>query len=288
MNDWPSLRVTLDRIDEYLTSCRAAGLSPRTLEAYAWALAKLPDAALTTPSLERVLASCKLAAESRWDLFKAWKTFFRWAAGRFDAQNPLAGVRAPRRLKRLPKTIPWPTIQRLLFLAQRNPVPQLARRDAALLLLLLDTGLRLGELHALEPAAVGPATIRVAGKGGRERAVPISAHVRLALLGVLPWQSVHGDRLSRRGLQEVIRRLYRAAGVAGAGPHRLRHTMAVQYLMGGGDLVSLQRILGHADLTTTRLYLELDTRDVERQHARFSPALRLVTPEEHQKEYVSG
>ena len=87
-------------------------------------------------------------------------------------------------------------------------------------------------------------------------------------------------RLTRKGGYLIIRVLFGKAGIIGRklGPHTLRHTFGRQYIVNGGDLVSLQRILGHSNIQTTRIYAELDMRDVVRQHHKFSPLRDALSP----------
>jgi integrase/recombinase XerD len=112
----------------------------------------------------------------------------------------------------------------------------------------------------------------VTGKTGR-REVPISEATRKALFGLgdgrYVWATAAGA-VSVEGLQVAVRRALGRAGLRG-GPHMLRHTFGRLYVMNGGDIFSLQRIMGHADVATTRRYVEMDLRDVQLQHGRFSP-----------------
>lgn len=151
----------------------------------------------------------------------------------------------------------------------------MSRRDRALLALLFDTGIRLGEAHGLTWSAVGEETILVDGKTGR-REVPLSSWTKWVLLGVdLPWRGAKGQ-LTLSGVYQAVRRCLRRAGVARGGPHLLRHSFARQYILDGGDVFSLQRILGHRDLATTRIYVEMDMTEIVAQHRRFSPIVRLL------------
>lgn len=278
---WPSAIQTAAYVAEYLNACRARRLSDRTIGAYRWALNKLPAATLSPDALEAALADLHLSAESCWDAFRVWRTFWSWCERRKGIPNPMAELDPPLRRPLLPRYLHWTQIERLLAVCHR-------RRDRALVLLILDTGLRLGEIAHLQPTDVGDDVLTVTGKRG-ERQVPISPDVRRALVGVLPWG------ISQKGLYTVIKRRMIDAGIrqpvsprpaappratgprrVQPGPHTLRHSMAVHYLLNGGDLLSLQRILGHKDLDSTRIYLELAMSDVKRQHARYSPALALL------------
>jgi len=190
----------------------------------------------------------------------------------------MAGLRAPRLRRVLPKALDLGVLRRVMASA-------MTRRDKALLTLLADTGIRVGEAYGLTWAdvSVESSTIHVDGKtGGRD--VPVCELTRWLLLGVdLPWRSARrgspkGGRapLTLNGLGQAVRRCLRRAGVAHGGPHVLRHTFGRLYIMNGGDVFSLQRIMGHSNLSTTKIYVDLDTADLVVQHRKFSPIVRLL------------
>lgn len=244
---------------------RSRGLSPRTLEFYEWALAKLPSCDGGWPTsieLEQALGELVVGSESRWDVWRAWRRFFGWAERRLGLPNPWLGLDPPVRRRALPRYLTWEQIRRLLAAAP-------SRRDRAFMLLVLDTGLRLGEAARLQPGDVQLDVVRVLGKVG-VRQLPCSPAVVRELLPHLPW------RATAHGLQLAVRRAARSAGLGPVGPHALRHSFAVHYVLRGGDVFSLQRILGHSSIETTRVYVELAGSDVAAQHRRFSPALALL------------
>jgi len=145
--------------------------------------------------------------------------------------------------------------------------------------LVLDTGIRIGELAGLRWQHLTGGTIHVSGKTG-ERIVPISTHVRQALVGLGDGDHVWTGRkgpLTRSGVAQVVRRALYRAGLRPpkAGPHMLRHTFGRHYIMAGGDVFSLQRIMGHRDVSTTMMYVHLSTADLEAQHAKYSPVRAL-------------
>ena len=169
-----------------------------------------------------------------------------------------------------------------------------ARRDTAIIRLLLDTGMRRGELAglALEDVDLGQQVALVMGKGRKERRVPFAKVTRLALEALLTARrrivvpsdllfiSRHGGELTSRHVQIMIKRYGERAGIKGVrvSPHTLRHTCATQYIRNGGDVFSLQKILGHSTLEMVRNYVNLASRDVYDAHRRFSPMDRLLSP----------
>ncbi|MHB1295300.1 MAG: tyrosine-type recombinase/integrase [Anaerolineae bacterium] len=221
------------------------------------------------------------------------KTWLRWLVTEGDLNaSPMTRVRMPRLAKRVPEPFTPEQIQQLLAACPRH-TPRGAR-DYALLLALLDTGLRASELLSLH---VGSLDMRsglctVLGKGDKQRQVRMGAKARGAVLRMLGHRGDTGagaplwlayDRyghaqgpLSLSGLQTLLRRLGARAGVTPCGPHRFRRTFALWCLRDGMDLHSLRLLMGHSDLTILQRYLALAGEDIERAHAAHSPADRLL------------
>ena len=163
-----------------------------------------------------------------------------------------------------------------------------AKRDTALLTLLYGAGLRIGEALGLDRAhaPVGNA-MRITGKGGKERLVPLLEVVTDAIADYLDacphalgpddplFVGVRGKRLQPSQVQALVRGLRRALGLAEtATPHALRHSFATHLLAGGGDLRSIQELLGHASLTTTQRYTEVDTQRLAEIYRAAHPRAR--------------
>ena len=202
--------------------------------------------------------------------FRALRVFYRWLHRRGAvATCPMDVIAAPRVRRRPPGALEPGELRRLLAAA-------VCRRDRVMLSVLADTGVRVGELLSMRWEWVGEDTFTVMGKTGI-REVPLSPWLRWVLLGVeLPWRGQRGGPLTRSGAYRVVRRCLARAGVRKGGPHLLRHTFGRLYIRGGGDQFSLMRILGHARIATTAIYVELEMRDVIVQHRRFSPLVALL------------
>ena len=189
--------------------------------------------------------------------------------------NPAAEVAVPKQPRLLPKALSVPEVERLLSAVDRDDV--LGLRDAALLELLYSTGARISELCVLDRDDVTPllaepeAGLRLCGKGGKERIVPVGSYAREALEAYLVRArpelakagrgegalllNQRGRRLSRQSAWGVLRRVAAAAGVrAEVSPHTLRHSFATHLLEGGADLRVVQELLGHASVATTQIY----------------------------------
>jgi len=159
-----------------------------------------------------------------------------------------------------------------------------ADRDKAILLLLLDTGIRASELCDLriEDLNERTSTIKVFGKGSKERVLYISSRTHKALWryllqrrGAEPYEHLFvgrfGDPLTASGLYQLIRKLGKKAEIPNAYPHRFRHTFAINFLRNGGDVYTLQSYLGHASLDMVKEYLRISQVDLKRVHYRVSP-----------------
>lgn len=172
-----------------------------------------------------------------------------------------------------------------------NPDTVLGARMHAMVLLLLDTGIRASELCGLtvDNTHLEDGYIKVRGKGNKERIVPFCNTTKKSLLRYLHtfrpepasegievlFLSVNGVQLTTSGLAQALERLGQAASVPRLHPHLFRHTFAVHYLMNGGDIMTLRLMLGHTTLEVTQMYLHLADSHVRVQHGRFSPVDKL-------------
>ena len=166
----------------------------------------------------------------------------------------------------------------------RNTRPT-ALRDRAILLLLLDTGIRASELCGLSINNVHlkERRILVIGKGDKERSLRLSARTAQALWRYLNQRpdppgnttclflSEVGNPISRYALGRLISRLGRRAAIPNAHPHRFRHTFAIQFLRNGGNGYALQELLGHSTMEMVQVYLKLAQQDLDESHNRASP-----------------
>jgi len=261
--------------------------APRTVEAYRRDLTVLaeylgkPVTKASLEELERYTASMRadgLAATTIARRTAAARSFFRHQqllGARGD--NPAAAVKLPRRAKPLPKTLSPGEAERLIEAARGTQPRNL--RDQALVELMYGAGLRVSEAVGLKKSGVDldDRFVRVIGKGGKERVVPIGRHAADAVRRYLSrgrpyldrrhrpelFLNAKGGPLTRAGAFLILRRLAEVAGLdpTRVHPHILRHSFATHLLEGGADLRSVQEMLGHADLSTTELYTHVsDTR----------------------------
>ena len=159
---------------------------------------------------------------------------------------------------------------------------------------MLDSGLRLGEVIGLELAKTDleHSQFWVNGKGGKERVVPIGIlcqrYLRRYIVHFRPeparpeignvFLNLDGTRMTENSIKMIFKRLSVKCGIPRLHAHLCRHTFGTNYLRNGGDVFSLQKILGHEDLATVRLYMHLVEADVVQKHKLYSPIDRLDMP----------
>jgi integrase/recombinase XerD len=208
------------------------------------------------------------------------------------ASDPARGVRPPPPPKRLPKAISVEDVAALLAAAGAEETPR-ALRDRALLELLYGSGARISEAVGLDvdELDLGAGTVRLLGKGGKERIVPVGSYARdavsaylvrgrpaLAAAGTGPpalFLNARGGRLSRQSAWTVLRATAERAGVRRAiSPHTLRHSFATHLLDGGADVRVVQELLGHASVTTTQVYTLVTVDRLREVYATAHPRAR--------------
>lgn len=230
------------------------------------------------------------ASETIFRTYGGMRCAFRfWKREGVLADNPMERVERPKRERALIRPFSPEQATRLIA-APDNSVYGL--RDRAMMMLMLDSGLRISELLSLDSGRVDwlNCSATVMGKGRKERSVPFSAKTGQALLEYAQARSKGpvksgqfflgktGKPMCRSKARKLLLRYGRAAGIEGVriSPHTLRHTFAVLYIRNGGDSFSLQEILGHSTLEMTRRYVNLASRDVAEQHKKFSPVQQLL------------
>lgn len=226
---------------------------------------------------------------------RAIKTFLRWLVSEGDLdRSPMDKVKMPRLEQRIQEPFAVEHIQSLLGHCNRK-TPRGAR-NYAIVLTLLDTGLRAAEFVSLSVSSVNMTTgiTTVLGKGRKQRQVRVGSKARSAILRMLgfrgqvrpddplwiAYDTLHDQikgPLSIGGLQMVLARLGRESGVMPCSPHRFRRTFALWALRDGMDLHSLRLLMGHSDLTVLQRYLALAGEDVERAHVAHSPVDRILS-----------
>jgi integrase/recombinase XerC len=234
-------KVTISDLRAWMANSRGAGVGPR--------------------SLARKLSAVKV--------------FYRWLAAR-EGFEPTAVLltRSPKFTKKLPRPLAIDAARDLIETVEMQSLePWVAARDAAVVTLLWGCGLRISETLGLKGIdAPLPQVMRITGKGGKERIVPVVDAARAAVDAYVKacphiltddgplFRGVRGGVLSPRAIQKAMASARMQLGLpATATPHALRHSFATHLLNAGGDLRTIQELLGHASLSTTQAYTAIDT-----------------------------
>ena len=236
-------------------------------------------------------------------MYIALRAFFSWLNKEFKLPNPAVEVTPPKFPKHVIQTFTKEDIEKLIKsclysreaqtderkkFVMRRPS---GNRDQAIILTLLDTGLRATELCSLIVEDVDLKTGKVnirhgiggGAKGGKGRVTYLGKVARKAVWRYLATRedgddskaplfiSAGGRPFNRNSLRILIRRLGERAGLAHVHPHKFRHTFAITYLRSGGDVFTLQSLLGHGSLDMVRHYAQIAEVDVENAHRKASP-----------------
>jgi site-specific recombinase XerD len=273
-------------IKEYLTNCIIEEKAPDTLDTYAFRLNDFMKGTTGfSPAELRVyfksLIDRGLAASTRNAYYRSIHTFLTWVKTEEHLEyHPMDNIKPPRMPRTLPQPFPPEDIEKLLIITSGQRY--LDARNRAMVLVFLDTGLRLAELSALLTSSIDLITGRalVMGKGSKERIVRVGKTARKAVNHYLSmrqddlpqlWLSEERRPMTKDGIKCTMKKLCIRAGVKGAA-HKLRHTFALNYLRNGGELAILQLNMGHSDIKTTKIYLNgLNGDDVIREHQKVSP-----------------
>ncbi len=245
-----------------LTVDRKTGL-PRELDA------------LTETDIRRFAATLHskgLSPKTLARVLSGWRGYFDFLIGEQKISvNPVAAVKAPKPAKRLPQTLSPDEAVRLVSFSEDTAA---GIRDRAIFELLYSSGLRISEVTGLDIGGIdlGSGEVRVEGKGGKTRIVPVGRHAMEAVkrwlaarasqkgaTGPALFLGAHGARISPRTLQARIKGWAAKQGLTqDPHPHMLRHSFASHVLQSSGDLRAVQEMLGHASIASTQVYTHLD------------------------------
>ena len=212
-----------------------------------------------------------------------------WLLEGVTETDPAAGVRPPTPAKRLPKAITVDQVEALLAAASLGDTPT-SLRDRALLEVLYGCGARISEAVGLDvdDLDLDAGAVRLKGKGGKQRVVPLGSFAREAASAYLVrgrpvfaargvgspavFLNSRGGRLSRQSAWTALRAAAERAGLAGkVSPHTLRHSFATHLLDGGADVRTVQELLGHASVTTTQIYTLVTAEKLREVYAAAHP-----------------
>ena len=251
-----------------------------------------PAATLARAQLMRHVAALHgrgLSGRSLARMLSAWRAFYRFLRERDPSMtgDPVAGIRPPKSPRRLPSALSPDEAARLVTVDDRDVLPA---RDRALLELAYSSGLRLSELAQLDVGAcdLEAGEVKVLGKGGKERIVPVGSAAQAAIrhwLGLRAGLAGPGERamfvgrggrrLSPRAIEQRLAQWAVRQGLSRhVHPHMLRHSFASHVLQSSGDLRAVQEMLGHASIASTQVYTHLDFQALAKVYDAAHPRAR--------------
>lgn len=293
-------------IDQYLLACRVNNISEKTLKGYQYQLGRFvetignPPVNELTPNLVRAFIAEEMGRKnentgkdlSSSTVNKAYsvvRAFCNWMVNEeFIQSSPTEKTRAPRVDNDLPEALTSEEILRIFDYLET----QRSFRDKVIFEFFLDTGCRVNEVSnlTLDDIHIDEGWAKVFGKGRREAIVPLGetlckdlnsyiTRFRLAPEdenGLFVSSLAPHKRMTRSGIMTLVKRVHKACDIKGKhGPHKLRHTMATEFIKNGGDVAVLRRILRHSNIIITQRYINLVQSDVQAAHREFSPLDRL-------------
>lgn len=232
----------------------------------------------------------KLKAITIQTYVRALRGFFNWLYKEgYTTENRLARLKPPKAPIKVVDILTQEEIAKILTGIDQNTIA--GARNYAILVLLLDAGLRSSELRNFEMTDINiqGGYLKVMGKGSKERIVPFGTTVQKAVLRYMlhfrpePFNmtiqkfflTLNGKPLTQNSIKMIFERLSSRSGIKRLHPHLCRHTFATNYLINGGDVFSLQQILGHTTLEMVRHYVNLASSQTTIQHRKYSPMDRL-------------
>lgn len=278
-------------------ACRARGLSQHTIDDYFRTYKKFGSFLKGDPDLKEIsvrdvtlfLAQQPVSKKSKLNYHIALSALWTWAISEgFVLDHIVRQVKRPR--AEIRQVDPFSDLEiRSILAALNRPYTRTdyKHRMRAVVMLLLDTGLRASEICGLtvDQVDVRSGKLIVMGKGDKERRVEFGPRTSQALWKWIQFSggrgghplftSKTGRRIDRDALAHRIRELGIKAGVLNCHPHRFRHTFAVMFLRNGGNVYALQALLGHSSMDTVRRYVKLAQVDLEQAHRRASPVENL-------------
>lgn len=289
----------------YKLNLSSRRLSPHTLSDYSNSLKKFMEYignplvdTITTDQVQAFLAAAQVSNKTARNYCVCLSSFWKWLRkSDLVTENIIEDISRPRAERRVITIMEQHEIKAIMASIDKtksynrpgkktcsNSVPY-ADRNRAMILFMLDNGIRVSEISSLKIKDLDVKNSRafVYGKGSKERWVPFSPRTASAIWKYLTLRPDHQPEdplfatgttnrpLTPRHIQELLETIATRAGVPNCHPHRFRHTFAVCYLRAGGDVFTLQMILGHEDLDMVRHYARLAETDVRRVHRIASP-----------------
>lgn len=290
-------------LSSWLNNLKLEGISYKTIRWYAYGVKRFdnytqqPYNEITTNDIKRFLHHLKVnnfSASTRKGNYRTLKTFYSFMVKKniiAAADDPFNGLKTPKFDTKQINS--FNKIEMEEILTSCNKKDFLGYRDYAILCTLFSTGLRKSELIAMTVSDVdrnGVGYFRVTGKGNKERVIPIGSVLALVLKRYIRrrrkflddkgykhhnglWINNRGKTMTASGIDGIFDKLKNTdyPWSTRVSAHTVRHTFATMFLVNGGDVFTLQRLLGHSDISTTKIYIDLKTDYIKRQGDNFNP-----------------
>lgn len=268
-------------IAAYLESHKNNGSSKNTLSLYGSLLTRFAETFRILPTepepIEQFLGQFPHDT-TRYDYYKILRWFYKWAGSRYSIPNPTDKMRAPKVKKKVVPSLSRKELEKVIRQSY-------TKRDRAIILLLSGCGLRVSEAVNLKFRDVFDDVLIIKDAEGVKtggRNVPLGPEIRKALLDLkdghdasdaIFWGTHPTQPLKQAGFAGVVKKAFQDAGIEGKrpSPHTLRHTFARNWITQGGDVASLQRILGHENLETTQRYFALGIEELVNKNQKHNP-----------------
>jgi integrase/recombinase XerD len=285
-----------DGLDLFLLDCQARRLTKSTQTFYRTKIQTFINE-LGAETLQEItgihvraalvaLADRGLSSQSQNNIARAIRAFFNFCVSEgLLSSTPMANVKLPRVERKVIQSLTQDEVNAILLTCEND-------RDKALVLFILDTGVRASELVSINVEDMDQqtgATVVRKGKGQKQRTIHCSLRTRRTVLRYLIDRGTpsgkeplfaaikpEGQRLTLSGIVQLFERLRKASGVDGCQAHNLRRTFAIECLRGGMNIFVLARLMGHSDISVLRPYLALVEHDLQAAHAKASPVDRLT------------
>ena len=215
------------------------------------------------------------------------KSFYKFLQiNRYTKNNPLGTISNPKTIKKLPKVLSEEEVDKLLDI---NLKTNFDYRNKAMLELMYSSGLRVSELINLKVNDIDlkNASVRIFGKGSKERIVPLDDYAIEALDNYIKYHrkslfkhgennylflNNHGNKMTRQGFFKILQKIAKEKNIKSElSPHTLRHSFATHLLKHGADLRSIQELLGHSDISTTQIYTHITSERLQKNYEEFHP-----------------
>jgi integrase/recombinase XerD len=286
--------------ESFFLAAQVEGKSKRTLELYEQTLTKFEDfmkgkniLEASTNDIRQFLFDLEKQGFAKATLYthhKELRVFYNFLLSENHINDsPMKAIKAPRLPRIYPYVLSEEDVNKLLKAIKKNNL--VGKRDYAIILTFIDTGVRVSELInlSLEDVSLATYTMRVRGKGDRERVVHFSKETAKALSiyikarGFIAHEdaffvSKNSQPLYRSCVLHMLKRLAKRAKITDkrVSPHTLRHTSATFWIKNGGDTISLRTQLGHVDTRMVDVYVNLVGKDLREAHRKYSPVSRIL------------